>query len=66
MSDDAPDPDLKDALAAFRMRPRFLRSWLEDRRRFCRKHGGERYYPEVLALVEECLAEVERKERERC
>ncbi|MFN7972728.1 MAG: hypothetical protein U0166_10325 [Acidobacteriota bacterium] len=52
----APDPVLEESLEALAMPPRILRLWLEDRRAFCMKHGGDRYYADVLELVEQCLA----------
>lgn len=58
MSDDLV---LRESLAALRLSPPALRAWLEDRRRFCLLHGGRAHYPEVLDLVEECLALIDRE-----
>ena len=33
-----------------------LRRWLERNRAFCLRHGGRRYYAELLDLYDECLA----------
>ena len=50
------DPVLRESLDALRLSRRGLVAWLEDRRRFCLDHGGRARYPEVLDLVEDCLA----------
>ena len=58
MSDDSV---LRESLEALRLSPTALRAWLEDRRAFCLAHGGRAHYPEVLHLVEECLALIDRE-----
>ena len=55
------DPVLRESLDALRLSPPALRAWLEDRRAFCMDHGGRARYPEVLDLVEECLALIDRE-----
>jgi len=48
--------ELAAAIAALRMPPAGLRRWLERNRAFCLRHGGRRYYAELLDLYDECLA----------
>ena len=64
MREPAADPDLEEIFAALRLRPGNLRPWLEDRRRVCAEHGGERYYGDLLALIDACLARVAEREGE--
>lgn len=40
-----------DVLAALELPPAALARWLDDVEGFCRAHGGERHYRELLALV---------------
>ncbi len=49
-----PPDDLDTILAALDLPPRALAAWLADLERFCRDHGGERRYRELMALVGEC------------
>jgi hypothetical protein len=49
-----PRDDLDDILAALALPPRARARWLDDLERFCRAHGGERHYRELMALVREC------------
>lgn len=48
----SPD-DLEAILAALDLPPRALARWFDDLERFCRDHGGERHYRELMALVGE-------------
>ena len=41
-----------DVLAALDLPPGALARWLDDVEAFCRAHGGERHYRELLALVD--------------
>jgi len=50
------DDDLDAILAALDLPPRVRARWLADLERFCRTHGGERRYRELLALVADCRA----------
>lgn len=49
------DAILRETLAALDLPPETLRLWLEDSKRFCDRHGGERRYAEWLALYDEAL-----------
>ncbi|HEV7555826.1 MAG TPA: hypothetical protein VGO00_10245 [Kofleriaceae bacterium] len=49
-----PRDDLDEFLAAVALPPRARARWLDDLERFCRAHGGERHYRELMALVREC------------
>lgn len=55
--------DLEGALDALRMPPAGLRLWLERSKTFCSRHGGRRYYAELLDLYDECLAVLDARER---
>lgn len=39
-------------IAALGLPPAALARWLDDVEGFCRAHGGERHYRELLALVD--------------
>jgi hypothetical protein len=53
------DDDLAAILAALRLPPRSRARWLADLASFCRGHGGERVYRDLLALIAECRARSE-------
>ena len=55
--------ELAAAIAALRMPERGLRRWLQGNRAFCLRHGGRRYYAELLDLYDECLATLHDRER---
>lgn len=46
--------DLDAILAALDMPPEGLRRWFDDLRGFCDEHGGDRYYGDLMALIEAC------------
>jgi len=48
--------DLDAILAALDLPPRARSRWLADLDAFCRAHGGERRYRDLLALIAECRA----------
>ncbi len=48
------DPDLRAILAALELPPHALERWLADLDRFCRDHGGELRYRDLMALLESC------------
>ncbi|MCI0412078.1 hypothetical protein L0222_04655 [bacterium] len=47
------DP-LPEILRSLEMTPVGLRKWFAQMRRFCMKHGGKKYYSEILELIDEC------------
>jgi len=51
--------DLDAILAALELPARARVRWLDDLERFCREHGGERRYRDLLALIAECRARSE-------
>jgi hypothetical protein len=55
--------DLTEALAALRLPPAGLRRWLEQSQAFCARHGGRRYYAELLDLYDECLTALDARTR---
>ena len=46
--------DLREILAALEMPPAGLRRWFSDLGEFCERHGGQRRYAGLLALLHEC------------
>lgn len=46
--------ELAEILAALELPPHARARWLADLEAFCRAHGGERRYRELLALLAEC------------
>ena len=46
--------DLDEILAALDLSPASLRHWLSELQAFCEKHGGARYYGDLMALVSAC------------
>jgi hypothetical protein len=50
---------LRETLAALDMPREGLLRWFEKNRRFCKRHGGERYYSEWLALYDECVSAID-------
>jgi len=61
--DRAYDTVLADAMAALVMPRRGLRRWLHGNKSFCLRHGGRRYYAELLDLYDQCLAVLDRPAR---
>jgi hypothetical protein len=55
--------ELAEAIDALRMPPAGLRRWLQRNTRFCLRHGGRRYYRELLDLYDECLAVLDTRAR---
>ena len=53
--------ELDEILAALDLPPHALERWLGDLDAFCRVHGGERHYRELLALLTECRARMEKR-----
>lgn len=47
---------LPEILAALELPPHALEAWLADLERFCRDHGGEPRYRELMALLAEARA----------
>lgn len=62
--DDADAGALRETLEALEMPPDALRKWFRQSQAFCNEHGGERHYAGLLALYDECLALLDRRERE--
>ena len=54
------DPLLAEILAELALPPRALRRWLADVDDFCARHGGDRRYRRLRALVAACRAVAER------
>ncbi len=46
--------DLREILAALELPPHALEAWLADLDRFCREHGGELRYRELMTLLRDC------------
>jgi len=47
---------LAEAIEALDMPPEGLVRWLTGSKAFCARHGGRRYYAELLDLYDDCLA----------
>lgn len=59
------DDDTREALAKLDLPQREIGRWLEDDIAFCREHGGERRYAELLAILERFrAAQLEREQGE--
>lgn len=54
---------LRQTLDALEMPPHGLRKWFASNRAFCNAHGGRRVYGELLALLDECEAALDARER---
>ena len=52
--DDPPHDDrvMDEILAALEMPPAGLRRWFGQLHRFCHRHGGERHYGPLLAVID--------------
>jgi hypothetical protein len=46
--------DLAEVFAGLDLPPDALRAWFADLDRFCRAHGGERRYRELMTLLDSC------------
>ncbi len=60
MSDTPPDSVLRAVLEALEMPPAGVRTWLEQNKALCERHGGRPHYSELLDLYEDCLALAEK------
>lgn len=63
----APLPDdaevLDELLDGLELPPSGLRAWIEHDRRFCEAHGGRRVYGELLSILDDLRAALDRRER---
>ena len=50
----ASDDDLLAILGALELPPHARERWLAELGEFCRDHGGERRYRELMTLLREC------------
>lgn len=48
------DPILKEILDALQMPRKGIEKWVFQLEHFCKQHGGDRYYSEILGLLSEC------------
>lgn len=48
---DPPPPELREALEGLDLPAHTIERWLDDDIAFCRRHGGERVYGELLAIL---------------
>jgi hypothetical protein len=48
--------ELAEILGALELPPRALARWLDDLEEFCRAHGGEPRYRDLLGLIADCRA----------
>ncbi len=48
------DDDLRAILRALELPPHARERWLAELEEFCRDHGGERRYRELMTLLREC------------
>ncbi len=60
MSDTPPDSVLRAVLEALEMPPAGVRTWLEQNKALCERHGGRPHYSELLDLYDDCLALAEK------
>lgn len=51
------DPVLAEIMGALEMPPEGLKQWFSHLEDFCRKHGGDRTYSDLLKLIAECQQE---------
>lgn len=56
---------LRQTLSALEMPAHGLRQWFRSNRRFCDGHGGRRIYGELLTLLDECEAALDRQPQEQ-
>ena len=56
MSDARAESVLRTVLESLEMPAAGVRTWLEQNRARCERHGGRRYYADLLALYDDCLA----------
>ena len=56
MSEAPPESVLRAALESLEMPAAGVRTWLEQNRARCERHGGQRHYAELLELYDACLA----------
>ena len=54
------DPVLPEILTALEMPPEGLAKWFHHLEDFCREHGGDRHYSDLLKLLAECDAAVKK------
>ena len=55
MSEAPPESVLRAALESLEMPAAGVRTWLEQNRARCERHGGRRHYAELLELYDACL-----------
>ncbi len=60
MSDAPSDSVLRAVLEALEMPPAGVRTWLEQNKALCERHGGRPHYSELLDLYDDCLALAEK------
>ena len=60
MSDTPSDSVLRAVLEALEMPPAGVRTWLEQNKALCERHGGRPHYSELLDLYDDCLALAEK------
>ena len=54
------DRVLDETIPALDMPPDAVKKWLRHVRRKCGRHGGERLYADLLAMLDRCEAALER------
>lgn len=57
--------DLLETLEGLDLPAHAVAQWLDDDIAFCRDHGGERVYPELLAILERFRAAQAEREEDR-
>lgn len=62
MNDD--DVVLLETMETLEIPRKGLRNWFAHNRAFCKKHGGERVYGELMDLMDRCDAALSRKEKQ--
>jgi len=60
VSDAPSDSVLRAVLEALEMPPAGVRTWLEQNKALCERHGGRPHYSELLDLYDDCLALAEK------
>jgi len=60
VSDTPSDSVLRAVLEALEMPPAGVRTWLEQNKALCERHGGRPHYSELLDLYDDCLALAEK------
>jgi hypothetical protein len=58
------DDVLLETMEALEIPRKGLRNWFAHNRAFCKKHGGERVYGELMDLMDRCDAALSRKEKQ--